>query len=113
VYYSPLALVLLFSLVLSARNELAVKRETVAAILFFILGGYGINSVLNLHAQTNDRYRSFKSDFERLSEGPYIAWGGLFPYELIYAPLDRSAHARNVDLFLLGSSTLAPTARIY
>lgn len=112
VYYPPLVLLFIFSIVLAAPKKLASKRSAMVALFSFSLGAYGINSVLNYHAQTSDRAKSFRLDFQSLSEGPYVAWGYLFPYELIYTPLDRSAHARNVNLFLLGSSSLAPTTKV-
>lgn len=113
VYYPPLVLLFIFSIVLAAPKKLAAKRSAMVALLSFSLGAYGINSVLNYHAQTSDRAQSFRLNFQSLSEGPYVTWGTLFPYELIYTPLDRSTHTRNVNFFMLGSSTLAPTAKIF
>lgn len=112
VYYPPLVLLFIYSIILAAPKEHASKGKSMVALLSLSLVVYGINSVLNYHALKSDQAKSFRLDFQSLSEGPYVAWGSLYPHELIYAPLDRSAHARNVNLFLLGSSSLAPTTKI-
>jgi len=127
VYYPGLVLIAFFSVLYYSgtgrsptrpkelRHLLHLTSPKVAIQLFatVLSALYGPYSVAIESKAKYGTAQNFRDDFMELAPQLLITWGGHFPYEYVYTPLDRSAHTRKIDFYSLGSSTLAPSSKAY
>src|SRR5690606_748158 len=93
------------------EGKLAMIKRSMFVLGVFVSVIYEISSIAEESVAKSALAKDYYVDFLKLSPSIVATWGAHFPYEFIYTPFDRKAHAKNVDLYSLASSTLAPTSK--
>lgn len=106
IYYAPLALLIIAPIVGAPRTPSQRAGARIVLSLALLASAYLAIS----KSQAMERaMRNIQPSFPYLIETPILAWGGAFPYSLVYPVLSKPTE---IQIGSLGSFSLAPYSRL-